>query len=653
MPRLIALLAFCMLAMSWAGSHFAAPYSTLLSDPFPERLSAAEHRINPRVLRSSTGPYRSCAFRGGLCGFVDADGVTVIAAVYDDVKEFEGGHAIVRLGDDMGVIDTQGNIIVQPAYDEIALDTDRLNLTAFQPVLAVARQGDRVSLLGSDGAVLFEAEGAAAIHVSPVHVLVARKSPDWQPNDRLVDFDLMFARLIWGHELVIHDNAANTAQVLPCITVEFLRRTGEPLLSCERQRRQVSLLEPDGTLHDEVYESIGRNYASSELFIVSERYDIGSGNRTLVGAIDAKGNVVLPIAYEGLGRFSDNGLAAYATGQRDDRRWGYIDTTGAVVIPATYESAGEFNEEGLATVTRFGASFRIDRTGARPAECRGTPLIAEVRVDGERGHILLDENGRRINDEIYDIYDAASAECGQPIWVWQNERLSLLNHDGTPLTSVTYDIVSRFEGGFAMVEVAPQRVGIIDREGNYVLSPMTIRASIDLASYGSSIYSGQERIRWSAETARALISDPSPLMIPRDRAEPSGPDPLAGEHVVHACGDGIRLIERITPHGIEARYYDATGAMMFEGRFDYAGCFRHDRTARVAASGQRQICHIDLRGQVVEGSCSTDRPGLSTKCWYADNPLYPAPYDFAVWIYRSERDGYEPEEICSSNDMVF
>lgn len=87
---------------------------------------------------------------------------------------------------------------------------------------------------------------------------------------------------------------------------------------------------------------------------------IMSNQNELYGAIDKKGNTVIPFEYELL--FSvDNGLMAC----KKDGKWGYIDAaTLEVVIPLQYDRASSFGGDlAAAVVVQGDKTFLIDRNG--------------------------------------------------------------------------------------------------------------------------------------------------------------------------------------------------------------------------------------------------------------------------------------------------
>ncbi|MEY3399186.1 MAG: hypothetical protein RL220_1780 [Bacteroidota bacterium] len=74
-------------------------------------------------------------FHEGLCcvrneedkfGFADKQGTIVINYQFESAGDFSNGHAVVVSNDKYGVIDAAGKYVVNPQYDEITLDGDRI-----------------------------------------------------------------------------------------------------------------------------------------------------------------------------------------------------------------------------------------------------------------------------------------------------------------------------------------------------------------------------------------------------------------------------------------------------------------------------------------------------------------------------------------------
>lgn len=82
-------------------------------------------------------------------GYVNAKGENKIAAIYDEAYNFEGGVAVVRIGDKYGAIDTKGKYVIQPTHDGEGLWSIGHGLIAFY-------QNDRIGLMDANGKVVVQ-----------------------------------------------------------------------------------------------------------------------------------------------------------------------------------------------------------------------------------------------------------------------------------------------------------------------------------------------------------------------------------------------------------------------------------------------------------------------------------------------------------------
>ena len=96
-------------------------------------------------------------------GFVDVkNGKTRLPFIYQDVRSFIDGYAVVKKDDKWGIIDTVGQWILQPAYEEIIFDGIKLplfvkplneenfNLVSFQNPTKIKGQYPSVSRFNAD-----------------------------------------------------------------------------------------------------------------------------------------------------------------------------------------------------------------------------------------------------------------------------------------------------------------------------------------------------------------------------------------------------------------------------------------------------------------------------------------------------------------------
>lgn len=116
------------------------------------------------------------------------------------------------------------------------------------------------------------------------------------------------------------------------------------------------------------------NFNRGDYAYVSEPNQYGlirvQGEEGLWGLINTKGNVLLPLYYEGIGIFSD-GLA----GIQKNEKLGFINPEGEVVIKPQYDEVTIF-KDGIATVKVGERTYEIDKKGNKINE-----LVQVAQVD--------------------------------------------------------------------------------------------------------------------------------------------------------------------------------------------------------------------------------------------------------------------------------
>jgi hypothetical protein len=85
-----------------------APEHTAPVEPPPEAFSPPSCTRNPPESPPPRVPYYS----HGKWGLADRDGVLVIPPIYDDISPYEHGRVVVRQGQQMGVLDSEGHELI-------------------------------------------------------------------------------------------------------------------------------------------------------------------------------------------------------------------------------------------------------------------------------------------------------------------------------------------------------------------------------------------------------------------------------------------------------------------------------------------------------------------------------------------------------------
>ncbi|MCL2224656.1 MAG: zinc ribbon domain-containing protein [Defluviitaleaceae bacterium] len=214
-----------------------------------------------------------------------------------------------------------------------------------------------------------------------------------------------------------------------------------------------------------VFDQDGREVAAFDVydavqFASPERFIVRQGNRN--GVVDRRGREVIP-----MGRYSQiHPLSAGAWYiVNDGDRVGLVNHRGREIV-----SPGRFDSFTLAPNDRFVATI-------------GSGLNQRVAVLNNRGNEIISLG---LHDAIYPVYDS------NMFIVMSGGTWGVIDHRGRTVVPSRYDgIYEAGETGFITVE--GERVGVLDRRGNEIISPGNFD-DIFYAGYGLFI---AERGTWA------------------------------------------------------------------------------------------------------------------------------------------------------------
>lgn len=209
------------------------------------------------------------------------------------------------------------------------------------------------------------------------------------------------------------------------------------------------------------------------------------------GLIDREGRLVVPIQYDGVNDVH-NGLAVvYRTEARGDStgrkryKWGAVNEKGEVVIPLKYGNLGtEFREgktrfnnghlfgylssEGEVVIQpqyRFARNFRGDRAPV---------LTFQENGDGLKWG-LINEKGELIVPAVFDYIDTRGYKHSGLILVGRRlgteRRMGFIDKDGKVVIPLEYPLLDVFYEGLALAMNEQGKFGWIDTEGKWVVKP--------------------------------------------------------------------------------------------------------------------------------------------------------------------------------------
>lgn len=211
-----------------------------------------------------------------------------------------------------------------------------------------------------------------------------------------------------------------------------------------------------------------------------------------IGAINGKGEIVIPCEFEG-NRYFDldfrlkKGEELKRSGlfyMEKNEKYGYLDMKGNEIIPFIYDDTGEFAENGLALVEKDGKMGYIDK--------KGDEIISLIYDDAddftENGVAVVEKNGEKmcINGEgkiistfgeeydfvelgpIYDENLGKSLAVVKKRNFEEDPKEGVINEKGMEIIPCIFDSVLGLDSSFIMVE-KDEKCGLFDREGKEIL----------------------------------------------------------------------------------------------------------------------------------------------------------------------------------------
>ena len=200
------------------------------------------------------------------------------------------------------------------------------------------------------------------------------------------------------------------------------------------------------------------------------------------GLFDENGNVILPIEFDDLGwskgmpEVLDNKVIGY----REGNLWGLVNLKNKKITPPLYASLEPLEKEYIIaskrSVTTAGRQYGIvDTKGKEVMDFRysslqpnGEQLIASVLRNVAPVFGVIDINGVAIIGFNYQKIHPLSRK----VYAIKNDsgKVALFAHTGAPLTTFSYDSISAFQYGIAIVLVNGKK-GVIREDGVMLVQP--------------------------------------------------------------------------------------------------------------------------------------------------------------------------------------
>ena len=317
------------------------------------------------------------------------------------------------------------------------------------------------------------------------------------------------------------------------------------------------------------------------------------------GAVDNKGNLVIPVDYDYLGSYFD-GLMNF----KKDEKYGFVDRNNKVVIPNVYGNISNFFN-GLAPVKEIasGKYGYIDKQNTmvipaiyQDAEDFTDGYAMVKRKTGGRGGddevALINTKGKELTDFSYSFISAR--QPGGLFLAKQGKLYGLLDSTGKLVLPVSYpELTSTFNNNYKFM-TAEKKYGLVNNKGKIVLEPQyqyispihgdkTLYMKKDgkfsvvdknlkpliPADSAESVLLGDKRIAYFHKD-RARIFDANGKLL-KTFMQPNlrtyGSDILAGEDTLKLSYDASVFLVNLATKSVKALPYNEVGDFNEEGIF--------------------------------------------------------------------------------------
>ena len=346
-------------------------------------------------------------------GFIDAQGQLVIPVKFDDARSFgANGLAAVLIGDRWGFVNTNGEIAVEPRFDNVPYSPESVfdsfglaQVKQGKNWILIDAQGKQVGSAKGESIGAFNQDGLAVIgqlnfaRDRRVGVINTKGEYVFEPQfDDFLGYKNGFARVSlggkWGF-IDAHGNIVVTPR-FPFYGADFdSGGTAQVVLSVNRKTggrpSDIELvygyINTSGKLilQDGQYDRILRPFNEEGFAVVSKGRKSGFVNKEgeesvgwfddafpfskvgfaavkvgeKWGYVDKSGTLVISPKFDGAYNFLNNGAAII----RQENKWGHINTKGEFITQPLYDKLGTFGDDGLAGATFNGSLGYVDMSG--------------------------------------------------------------------------------------------------------------------------------------------------------------------------------------------------------------------------------------------------------------------------------------------------
>lgn len=440
--------------------------------------------------------------KSNLYGYINTKNKMVIPAIYENAKNFIDGYAQVykkvgytpskyatKIPDEIGLIDANGKIIIDPKYEYISF---KMEGGLFQ-----ARYREKYTLFDSTGKMILPLEYSYIGVPNQGYIIIkkeAKKTGLLNTKGEIVlpteyeDFTSFykgFASLKKDGKIKVIDE--NLKTIIPEDTAMYAKYGTDRILMIYRNK--VKLYDEKGKLVKEVYKDNIESYNTTIYGPKDDSFRVSYGKRISLYNLSTKKEILLPVTE--IGDFNEDGICV---GKND--KYDFYDYTGKKLNSKSYYSVVNFSEgiaavqenayystpylvdksfkkietlnqifngpysEGLAKAkSQYGNTwYFLDTKGKSAfylsAEDVGNCKNGLIRVQSSKDKFYyVRKNGKKLNNTVYDVLgDFYDGLAGFKI----NNKGGYIDTSGKVVIAAEYDDISNFSDGAAMVKKGTQ-----------------------------------------------------------------------------------------------------------------------------------------------------------------------------------------------------
>ncbi|MCS7076882.1 MAG: WG repeat-containing protein [Bacteroidia bacterium] len=365
---------------------------------------------------------------------------------YDEVYSFKGDKAFVRIGNNLGMINRNGEQIIPCKWYRRDFD---------EPCFS--DEGEVICDLVESVAVIdFDAEGKLKKNEKKIKTSnVPINYIGFLENlkDSLVVYHYSDPAIDEIQKLYGIRNLYTGKEILP-FEYEHISEWKNGVAVVKKEDKYGAVNEAGKLIIPLSFESI--QMGDSVIWVRSgEKY----------GIVDFKGKTITPCIFYGPEEPKEGLIRVYK-----NNKYGYVDMNGKEIIPCQYEEAEHFcNGEALVkSDTLWGI---IDKQGKQVVPVKYTYIDREIKEDlriiekGNQKFGVIDKKGKEI---IPCIYQNIMQFSGGMAGAKQNGKYGFLNKKGKKVINFEYDAVGSFNEGFAAAK-KQGKWGFIDSKNKVVI----------------------------------------------------------------------------------------------------------------------------------------------------------------------------------------